>query len=231
MEIRNLMEDVVRQAVDELFDAEEKKRALGFCTCYQCRLDVACYALNRTRPEYVISSRGVAHRDSVYVDKLQKQADVMTLVREGWERINASKRPHFEHAAGSGAPAPIAGPAWNFPAIIGRLFNGSNFEPLAEVPIRLDGEDGPVRMVDPNWQNPCRIVGGTSGTFIFYPAPSKAEGAGARKTFRFSLEASIEGFEPLAHHFDLELVSDSSAVEALSMQRVHKIPDLYLFPK
>ena len=75
MEIRNLMEDAVLAAVGELFELEEKDPRLGLCTCGQCRLDVACYVLNRIKPEYILSGRGLAYSERDMLEKVQRLFD------------------------------------------------------------------------------------------------------------------------------------------------------------
>ena len=163
MEIHNLMEDMVTQTVDELFDAGSKGEADGWCTCRQCRLDVACYALNRLKPEYVLSGRGVAYADLDYNEKLQRTADVVTYVREGWRRINASPRPNHAVFASGDCTALPPGPVYNFRPIVGRLFNGSSFEPIVDARVSLLDENGLVRMMDTTWFNPYDLVRNTNG--------------------------------------------------------------------
>ena len=41
----------------------------------------------------------------------------------------------------------------------------------------------------------------------------------------------MPGFEPVSHFFELDLASDRAVKEEFSLQHVHKVPDLYLFPK
>ncbi|MCG8483767.1 MAG: late competence development ComFB family protein [Clostridia bacterium] len=36
----------------------------------QCKLDVACYVLNNTKPRYSVSSRGIVHHEMDYINKL-----------------------------------------------------------------------------------------------------------------------------------------------------------------
>ena len=62
MIIHNVMEDIVSDEVNKLFDeAEQKKEDWVTCTCIQCRHDVMCYVLNRIKPRYIKSGRGLAH--------------------------------------------------------------------------------------------------------------------------------------------------------------------------
>jgi competence protein ComFB len=92
-------------------------------------------------------------------------------------------------------------------------------------------EDGKLApMIDPNWQNPYRLIPNTAGTFTFWPKPKGAEKAGLEKTFTFSISIQAEGFEPLQHFFSIPVISEELVQTSYSMQRTYKIPDLYLFP-
>ena len=66
MDIHNLMEDIVLDTVNELFDAKVQGASSVWCTCRQCRMDVACFVLNRLKPEYVLSGRGGAYSEIDY---------------------------------------------------------------------------------------------------------------------------------------------------------------------
>jgi len=231
MEIHNLMEDMVKSTVDELFDAGRPGDS-SWCTCQQCRMDVACYVLNRMKPEYVVSSRGLAHAEQDYNEKLQRLADVVSLVREGWARINASKRPHFEHKSRITPVTLPEGPVYNFPPIMGRLFDGGNFAPIEDLIVSLLDEKGNVvAMMDANWQNPSPLVKNTAGTFIFWPFPVKASDIRKERlfTFRVVVPAS-ERYDELSHYIELRFVAQERAQDQFSMQEVYRLPDLYLFP-
>lgn len=230
MDIHNLMEEAVLGAVDELFANEERKPSLGFCTCGQCRLDVACYVLNRVKPEYIISSRGLAYAERDFLDKVQKRADIISLAREGWSRVDHRPRHTTRHEESRLKLELPEGPAFNFPTVMGRAFNGLNFEPLAGggATLFVDGIAAP--MVDPNWQNPFAFAQATAGTYIFWARPVAAGAAGAERRFSLEVRIEVQGFDPVAHFFELELTADRQAREEFSLQSVHKIPDLYLFP-
>jgi len=230
MEIRNLMEEIVLAVVGELFELEERDHRLGFCTCAQCRLDVACYVLNRVKPEYIVSSRGLAYSERDFQEKVQRRADIIVLAKEGWAHVDHSPRPNTDHAALKVRNLP-EGPVFNLPTVMGRAFNGLNFEPLAAgtVSLFVDGSLSP--MIDINWQNPFVLAQATAGTFILWPRPLAVSDVGASRHFAFELKAEVPGFEPISHFFELDLVSDRVAKEDFSLQNVHKVPDLYLFPK
>lgn len=231
MEIHNITEDLVMKTVNDVFDEIERTKGDdGPCTCYQCRLDAACYVLNRIPARYVVSSRGVARAETETMERQQEGADVVSLVTEAVHRISKSLRPHFEHASRREGPKGPEGPVYNFPTIIGRIFNGLDFSPFVDIEATLIRDGEPVAMIDPNWQNPYRLVASSPGTFSFWPAPIMAESEGAPRKFGFMLAVSAPGFEDLRYGFEIPLASEKSASAAFSMQRTHKIQDLYLFP-
>ncbi|PKL07368.1 MAG: competence protein ComFB [Spirochaetae bacterium HGW-Spirochaetae-7] len=231
MDIHNLMEDVVLDTVNELFDAKVQGDSAAWCTCRQCRMDVACFVLNRLKPEYVLSGRGVAYSEIDYGEKLQRGADVASLVKEGWARINAAPRPNHSHRSGDECQDVPVGPVFNVRPIMGRLFNGSTFEPIIDANISLVDETGLVKMMDSNWPNPYPLAKNTNGTFTFWPFPVTSARIGESRRFSFTIVASPEGYEDLSHFEELEEVSDPAPICQFSLQTVHRLRDLYVFPK
>ncbi|MEI6386384.1 MAG: late competence development ComFB family protein [Spirochaetota bacterium] len=230
MEIRNLMEEAVLTTVDELFLAgSNKDKNLGFCTCGQCRLDVACFVLNRIEPEYIVSSRGFAYSERDFQVAVQKRADIISLARDGWSRVSHSPRSTSEHDGAAMVSQLPEGPAFNLPTIRGRAFNGLNFEPLAtgEVQLYIDGALAP--MADPNWQNPFVLARATVGTFIFWVCPVSAPSAGAKRSFTLEVRAVVPGLETASRYFELEIEADKEANSGFDHHGVHKLPDLLLF--
>jgi competence protein ComFB len=230
MEIRNLMEYSVKAVVDELFDNEISEPHLGYCTCDQCRLDVACYALNRVKPEYIVSSRGLAYSEKDGLDKVQRRADIISLVKEGWGRVTHAPRQTSDHAAPRNQQQAMQGPAYNFPTIMGRVLDGRTFAPIPEGKVSLLEAGAQVTMVDPNWQNPFVLAGATAGTFIFWPSPVPAA-MGDTRTWTFEIKIEAVGFDPLSHYIELRLESEAEVRSDFSLQRVQKVPDLYVFPE
>jgi competence protein ComFB len=230
MDIRNVMEDSVKAVVEELFEIEARDKRLGYCTCDQCKLDVACYVLNRVKPEYIVSSRGLAYSEKEGLDKVQRRADVISLVKEGWSKVSHAPRPSSDHASARPAAAEIEGPTYNFPTIMGRAFDGRTFAPLGDGTVRLVAGGEVAEMLDPNWQNPFVLAGATGGTFIFWPKPLPAATDDAERKFLFEIIVEAAGMESLSSFVELTLVPERSARLDFSLQRVHKVPDLYLFP-
>lgn len=231
MKIHNLMEDIVLDKVHEIFDEEEQDmKSKGHCTCYQCRLDVACFVLNRIQPKYMTSSRGLAHLRTEYQTNLQKSADLVSMINDGIKQVSSTKRPHYDHSGTEKAPTP-EGPLYNFPIIMGRLLNGNTFEPMKGIDIFLQSDGKLVEMIEPSWQNPYPMIDKTAGTFLFWPYPVPANSPRMSRVFEFELFVDDPGFEELHHFFEVNLRAESTFNDAFHMQRTQKIEDLYLFPK
>ena len=229
MEIHNRMEDMVATLVEQAFGEEEAKSAREFCTCYQCRMDVACYVLNKIEPEYVISSRGVAHLTTDYLGNVQKRTDVEVLIWEGIKTIQSGKRPHYTHSNEGKSPKP-EGPYFNFPTIIGRLFNAGIFAPIFDIDVYLFKNDDLLKMIDPSWQNPYRIVKNTPATFLFYPEPVSAAEQGQTLKAEFELRVEDPAYNPFHHFFTMEIISEDSYLDVFQPQKAFTIEDLYLIP-
>jgi Late competence development protein ComFB. len=231
MDIRNIMEDAVKGVVDELFDLEGRERHLGYCTCDQCRLDVECYVLNRVKPEYIVSSRGLAYSEKEGLDKIQRRADLISLVKEGWGKVSHAPRPTSDHVGPRSVHAEHEGPVYNFPTIMGRVLDGRTFAPIGEGVVRLFADGEEVQMVDPNWQNPFVLTLATGGTFIFWPKSLPAGHDSGERSFVFEIKVEVPGLEGLSHFVEIDLGPERETRQDFSLQRVHKVPDLYLFPE
>jgi competence protein ComFB len=232
MTVHNYAEEEVMGKVDEIFDAEEAKPKRSFCTCDFCRADVACFVLNRVSPLYQTSGRGLGHRELDYREKLQREADLATLIYRGIERITATQRPHVYGNAVSEEDQEAQGNYFNFPQILGRLFHSTSFEPLIEVPVRLLSESGEeLKMTDTRWSNPCFIPANTPGIFSFWPVSEKAGAPGERKSVEFKIAVDAEAYEPLRHYFSVPLVSEEGRLRYVSGSRVLTLPDLFLVPR
>jgi competence protein ComFB len=193
-------------------------------------MDAACYVLNRIAPRYVISNRGVARVEQGSIERQQIAADVTTLVYEGIKRVAHNQRKTADHNLKPEDEIMADAPVYNIPTIVGRLFNGVNFEPLSEVNVELRTDGDLVPMKDYNWQNPYTLVANTRGTFTFWPRPVLVETRGQRKNFEYSIHVEAAGFETLTHFFKIPMISDPVPVSSYSTSRTFKLPDLYMFP-
>jgi len=230
MKIQNFMEDVVLKKVKEVFSDEETNVKKDFCSCSQCFLDVSCYVLNRIQPVYMLSGRGLAHMQSHYQEKLQQQADLVSLIREGIDHVTGAKRPHFSHRREDDKLLP-EGFFYNFPQITGRLFNSVNFEPVSGVAVSLLFEGESMAMVDSNWQNPYTIVQNTAGIFSFWPYPQVSKASALKKSYEFELQVENTGFETLRHYFELAIVSRTGFLNLSGTDKIFAVKDLYINPQ
>jgi competence protein ComFB len=233
MELHNTMEDMVISKVAEIFESIEKDgNPENFCTCQQCRMDTACYALNRSQPRYIVSSRGASRVVGQETHEYQqKEADLVALIYEGIKRVNHNQRPNFVHSSKGALPEGMVNmPVFNIPTIVGRLFNGNNFSPLSDVKVELLRNGDLVAMKDGNWQNPYVLVANTEGTFSFWPNPVPALKMDEHKIFEFSIKIEGQDLETLHHFFKLPVISELQTTNTFSLHRTFKLPDLYMFP-
>jgi competence protein ComFB len=227
MRVHNLVKELVMQKVDELF-ADPAELAAASLEVYDegSKLDVICFVLNRVPPHYVVSGRGFAHNESSdFQAKFQRLADIYRLAREGMASVGKHRRERigtFEQENN--------GPYFNFPSVIGRLFNGVNFEPVHNVDLSLYHEGQLVKVIDPNWHNPYHLSLNTAGTYLFWPHPVQASSLEVEKTFEFELRAQDEAFEPMKYYFSLHVRSSREFVDFVNTSST-RLKDLYLFPR
>ncbi|MFP3042102.1 late competence development ComFB family protein [Treponema primitia] len=230
MEIHNTTEDIVFAAIGEICTSIEKQgNPEKLCLCDQCRIDAACFVLNRVPPHYIISNRGAARIEQETISRQQQEADAVSLVFEALKRVSHNQRPNSDHTKGSVKEA-RRGPVFNIPTIIGRAFDGANFSPLADVGVELWRDGKLVEMKNRNWQNPCKLVLNTQGTFTFWPESIPAKEEGSREQFEYSVKIEVPGFETMTHFFEIPVISELGDAGSFSMDRTIKLPDLYLFP-
>jgi competence protein ComFB len=231
MKLHNTAEDLVLALVDEIFaNIEKGDNPDKLCTCDQCRMDTACYVLNRTAPHYIVSNRGAARVENEPIQKQQQDADIATLIYEGIRRVNHNQRPGALHGVKPVRKSVEETPVFNIPTIAGRVFNGLNFAPVSGVLVRLFRNGSLVAMKDGNWQNPCILVPNTEGAFTFWPDPVPARTNNIHEVFEFNIRIESEEYETLNHFFKVPVISDAQAAGSFSLARNVKLPDLYLFP-
>lgn len=228
MDIHNMTEDWVITEVNSICDSlEQDGKDASICTCEQCRQDAACYVLNRTSPYYVVSHRGVARVNLDGFTFQQNRADRTALVYEAIKRVSHNQRPYTSHDREKRA-LKAGATVFNIPAIMGRVYNGLNFSPVADSTVELFQNGNLVAMKDSNWQNPYKLIPNTTGTFTFWPAPEPAAGSGDNSVFRYTIKISGGGFEDFYHSFTIPVESEVGSF-SFSMERTFKLPDFYLF--
>ncbi|MGE5552802.1 MAG: late competence development ComFB family protein [Betaproteobacteria bacterium] len=89
MQLRNFMEDVVKQVFEEYL-----QRDPSFCRCERCRRDTIVMTLNQLRGKYVGSSEGEIRAAAQTADR-QAKADAMLALLNAVGKVKA--HPHHPH--------------------------------------------------------------------------------------------------------------------------------------
>ncbi|RPJ07496.1 MAG: competence protein ComFB [Spirochaetaceae bacterium] len=225
-----MLEEIVLERIDEiLHDFREKNPSEALAVAEEFRLDVACYVLNRIDAVYVVSGRGLAYMDIDYLEKLQRDADLITLIHQGIKRVLTIQRPYYTQKRET--PETREGLFFNLPIIRGRIFNSLNFAPVFEIDVKLLHQNENVTMIEPNWQNPYTIVENTAGNYYFWPKPVTAEKTGVLKSFEFEIVIESGQFEKLNHFFSIPVTSESGMLDYFRINKILNLKDIYLVPR
>ena len=231
MEIHNVSEDIVISSVQKIFETlKQEGSSEGLCLCDQCKLDTVCYTINRIKPRYIVSNRGMTRIEQDWTGKQQIEADIATLIYKGLRLVNHNQRPTCSHCNESIANSISAEPRFYIPTIIGRLFDGETFAPLSGVTVELHSDGEIVPMRNQNWQNPFTLIANTPGTFTFWPAPIFTDAVDIHRIFEYSIKVESSQYEELTHFFKIPAISTiHHTSSSFSLDRTFKLPDLYLF--
>lgn len=86
MELINYTLKWVWDVLDEVLKERD-----DICKCESCRFDIACMAVNRLKPNYVISEHGKVYA-KIKMLSYQSRTDVLTEVVKAVEKV--SENPH-----------------------------------------------------------------------------------------------------------------------------------------
>ena len=229
MNVHNLMEDLVIQNVNKMYEqVKEAKAAWLSCDCENCRLDTVSYVLNRIPPKYIVSGRGVTHASETLSNK-QLLADVDALILEGMRTVSSTKRPFHNNTRQDCSVAADNNPSFNFPTFTGTILDGSTFEPITDAEIIMKMDGNPVEMIDKTWSNPYKTCRSTKGTFSFWAKAIKANSEGEQKKFAFTFEISAPGYTGTTYNIVLPLISEGSSRKEIDSTYFLKLKDFILF--
>lgn len=228
MNVHNLMEDVVIQSVNTLYD-QIKENNVGWlsCDCQNCRLDAISFVLNRIHPKYVVSGRGVNHSVEEMTSQ-QLKADINALALAGIRIVNSTKRPYHTNNKNQEIVKNLT-PAYNFSTFTGSVLDGTNFEPITNATITLKYQGKIAQMIDSTWANPYTTCKTTKGTFSFLVQPINAEKAGISTKFNFAIEVSAPGYQPTEYHFEIPITSDDCIKNDVNSTYSLNLKDIILF--
>ena len=228
MEIHNTNEDIVKQIIED-YCSSDKFNNEKYCSCIQCKLDVACYVLNHTKPRYAVSSRGIIHQEMDYINKLQETADLYHMVKEGFVQIAEHKRPGVDHSIDTLEKAE-SGIYFNFPNIMGKVLDGKTFEPIVNAEVVLYLDEKIATMTSKTTPNPNITEGATNGIFVFQPSPLIAEKTGMERTFRFKIIARKPHYQEFIRIIDVPSKSENTYLNSIQIENKMTVEDIYLFP-
>lgn len=224
MQIYNITKERINDLVNKAFDSDDRPKEL--CLCYQCRLDVMCYVLNRAKPVYVLSERGIAHLKDNYSNSLQELADLATLVEDGIKLVSKAKRKH--HLDPCESHVEEAEAYFNFPTITGAILSGVTFAPVeAEVTLTMDNKIVPMK--DSKWTNPIKLTQSTNEKFLFWPKTVPSKVVGEEKTFLFQLNIVSDEYETTPHFFELTITSEKSVNDHFQAHNTYTCNNILLF--
>lgn len=229
VDVHNLIEDVIRKALDELL--LEKG---GICKCERCKLDMVCYSLNKAKPMYVVSSRGVIHVQNRKREDIQEEIDIYSIVKEAIEAVSHTPRHGKELRNFSVEGNPYREEYQNlfsFPVVIGRILDGNSLSVITEAEATLCCEANiRIKMANERWSNPAKLVKQMDGSFSFWPAPIPADKPGIQKSFNFYLEIKKEGYETMCKYFEITSVSVENREELAELNcNFYNIQDVCIF--
>ena len=230
MNVHNLMEEIVKQEVDLLYEnAKNEKVEWLSCDCENCRLDTVSFVLNRIPPKYVVSGRGATHA-AMDLENIQLQADVEALAMEGMRTVSSTKRPYHLDSHNDDASESVQS-YFNFNSFTGRIFDGATFEPVSNATVLLKFEGETAQMIDSSWSNPYVTVDATKGSFSFWVKSVPASKPGEKKMFHFSIEINAPGYEKLIFHFELPVLSESGKRTNFDSTFAFRMNDFVIFKK
>jgi len=235
MALHNYIEDVVDQYIEEILSAKP-----DICKCLQCKEDMACYALNKVKPMYVVSSRGIIHTQNNKRLNYQDEIDVYSVVSEAVNVVSKIKRHddlHFQKLEVALEEKPshcsMDGCFYNFPQIVGRILDSETLTPVDEADISIHDikSDALIKMFNEKWKNPLKIVSQMEGVFSFWPSPLGSDKVSIQKDFQFSLKISKKGYESIGRFIEVRLISSSEMNIFVTTENIHIIEDIYLYPE
>ena len=231
MNVHNLMEEIVKKSVDNLYEnAKSEKLDWLTCDCANCRLDTVSYVLNRISPKYVVSGRGAAHatRD---LENNQLQADIEAIALEGMKTVNSTKRPYHLDSFDKQSDDKPSTPYFNFCTFSGRVLDGATFEPVPNATVTFKFQGKIAEMFDSTWSNPYITMDVTQGYFSFLLKPIKTKKANEVKSFCFSIEISAQDYEGIQYHFELPIFSENGKRTNFDSTFTYRLNDFVIFKK
>ncbi|MCL2706503.1 MAG: late competence development ComFB family protein, partial [Spirochaetaceae bacterium] len=196
----------------------------------QCRLDITCYVLNNMLPKYVVSTRGIIHHSLDYTKKIQLEADILYHVKKGFSIISQRKRVIGNNQNIKTEENIKNCPYYHFPNIMGKVINGTTFEPISDAEVTLFMDENLVNMAD-HMSNPVKINKQTRGMFTIWPSPVETNKKGEQKTFKFKLTVNHPDFNEYIKLFEITPTAEENYLPSIQLQNTKVLEDIFIFPR
>ncbi len=160
MSFQNLMEDIVKNVVDEVLRNDK-----DMANVRVNRDDIIAYVLNRIPARYVTSERGILHGQLNAHYRTQEKTDILMCVYEGIDVIKGRR----ETSAASGRPA---GGVKSYPRmahILGEVLEETTLSMIPDVKVTLLLDGKPASMLEGTWKNPYLTNRATRSYYHFWP--------------------------------------------------------------
>lgn len=237
MVLHNNMEDIILNVIDEML----KNTQDTFWKNELHKHDLACYVLNRVKPRYITSGRGLLHWEQNFERNIQENVDIFCLVAEGmntiFSRREDEKYPLDEEDDELGKEIDHTQEYYfNFPYFIGKVISMRTWEEVSGITVclkhKVNNDYQLTLMMSKRWQNPYIISEKTNGFYTFFPQPFlDPSEKGSTKTFEFSLLFEHPNLERIEKPFMLDISSEQKKFSTLRRGYVHKIDDVYVDEK
>ncbi|MCX8058607.1 MAG: late competence development ComFB family protein [Spirochaetes bacterium] len=229
MRIKNTNEDLVLNLAQVILSQIDE----DYTKSPKFLLDVVCYVLNRIKPNYIVSSRGLAHLEKAYEEDKQFIADIITLIYEAIENVSSRRDTDFDDNTVSwDISLTITKDFYfNFPQIIGKVYDSNSFDLIYDAKISLFDEDGKlVQMANNLWPNPYLISKSTPGIFTFWPKSviAKKEEENKIKKFTFKIVCEHKDYLKEEKILSIEKKSEQTILDYIRKGDIIEIEPLYL---
>lgn len=230
MILRNNMEDLVQNIVEVLLQDADN----NFWSNENHKYDLICYVLNRVKPKYITSGRGILHYESNMEKNVQESVDVFSIAAEGM-RLIENRRKVKEEKTDLELDKKVdkRNSYYNFPCIIGKIISMKTWAEIHDVTVTLKHKIGTefyqTAMINSQWNNPYTISEKTDGYFTFYPSPIQGDSeAGESKQFDFLLIFESDKFPKVEKIFTLESKLEKNIQPVIQRGAVHRIENVFI---
>lgn len=216
--LKNTLEEIVIKKVEQGF-----KDNPDICQSLQCKKDVAVLILNKIKPRYIISARGMLHQAANTAEQKRISKEIDSVLPSALKQVNEHRRPNFDHNKTSGNLMDSFGKKErftmtdgffiNFPFFLGEVRDRTTDEIISDVKVSMSANEKILDGYDGNWPNPYETSDKSGGKFAFWPKsiPTKNDPAHP-ENFDFKLIFESKKYKTKEISFSIELEPEKFTV-------------------